>query len=75
MDDKPHRDRNKRRVNRSECKGQLAGVSIDGQTGFRLARAVNLFLLVGRVSSESVEEQVRAAMSGSIMDLIPIIQG
>ena len=50
------------------------GLTIDGQTEFRLARAVNLFLLVGRVSSESVDEQVRA-MSGSIMDLIPIIQG
>ena len=59
MDDKPHRDRNKRRVIRSECKGQLAGVSVDGQPGFRLARAVNLFPLVGRVSIESVDEQVR----------------
>ena len=39
-----------------------------------LARAVNLFLLVGRVSSELVDEQVRV-MSGSTMDLIPIIQG
>ena len=50
------------------------GLTIDGQTGFRLARAVNLFLLVGRVSLESVDEQVRVKTS-SIMDLIPIIQG